>query len=101
MGLQTSVEQRRRLDPEVINARCELSKQLEDAGEFQVAREALGELWDGVGTRPDTTNLPDVTKAGLLLRAGVLTGWLGSAGQLTGSQEAAKDLISESASIFE
>jgi tetratricopeptide (TPR) repeat protein len=101
MGLQTSVVQRRRLDPEVIGARCELAKQLENSGEFQAAREALGELWEGVGTRPDTTNLPDETKAALLLRSGVLTGWLGSARQLTGSQESAKDLISESATIFE
>ncbi|HEX6731575.1 MAG TPA: tetratricopeptide repeat protein, partial [Pyrinomonadaceae bacterium] len=101
MGLQTSVERRGLLDPEVISVRCELAKQLEDAGEFQAARDALGELWDGVGTRPRTTGLPDVTQAELLLRAGVLTGWLGSASQLTGSQESAKDLISESASIFE
>lgn len=103
MGLQTSVVQTRtgRLDREVVGVRCALAKQLEEAGEFQAARETLGELWQGVGTRPETTNLPDVIKARLLLRAGVLTGYLGSAKQLAGSQESAKDLISESASIFE
>jgi tetratricopeptide (TPR) repeat protein len=103
MGLQTSVVHTKsgRLDPEVIGDRCEFAKKLEEAGEFQAAREALGELWQGVGIRPETDDLPDVTRAELLLRAGVLTGWLGSAQQLTGSQESAKDLISESASIFE
>jgi tetratricopeptide (TPR) repeat protein len=35
------------------------------------------------------------------MRAGALTGWLGSAKQLSGSQEIAKDLISESATLFE
>lgn len=105
MGLQTSLMHTAsgsgRLDPEFIEVRCELARQLEEAGEFQAAREALGELWQGVGTRPQTTSLPDVAKARLLLRAGVLTGWLGSAKQVAGSQESAKDLISESGSIFE
>jgi tetratricopeptide (TPR) repeat protein len=45
--------------------------------------------------------LSNDTKAELLLRAGTLTGWLGSAKQLGGAQEVAKDLISESASLFE
>jgi tetratricopeptide (TPR) repeat protein len=103
MGLQTSAVHTKSgpLDPEIVGVRCELAKQLEEAGEFQSAQEALGDLWAGVGTSPDTTDLPDVVKASLLLRAGVLTGWLGSAKQISGSQETAKDLISESASIFE
>ncbi len=37
----------------------------------------------------------------MLLRAGALSGWIGSAQQIWGAQEAAKDLISESATIFE
>jgi len=35
------------------------------------------------------------------MRAGALTGWIGSASQIEGSQEIAKDLISESIRIFE
>jgi CheY-like chemotaxis protein/Flp pilus assembly protein TadD len=35
------------------------------------------------------------------LRAGVLTGWIGSARQINGAQETAKNLISESIAIFE
>ncbi|HYO92141.1 MAG TPA: response regulator, partial [Pyrinomonadaceae bacterium] len=39
--------------------------------------------------------------AEVLLRAGVLTGWLGCAKRIEGTLEAAKDLISESLGIFE
>ena len=45
--------------------------------------------------------LDDETKAQVLLRVGALTGWIGSASQIEGSQEAAKDLISESLRMFD
>ncbi|PWT91866.1 MAG: hypothetical protein C5B55_07410, partial [Blastocatellia bacterium] len=61
--------------------------------------EALAPYWQVVGQHPRTDGLPDEVKAELLLRAGTLTGWLGSARQVEGAQEIAKDLISESASI--
>ena len=103
MGLQTSVVH---AQPEVINSetvvvQCNVARQFEEAGEFKAAREALSDFWQGVGTRPDTTNLTDEAKAELLLRTGTLTGWLGSASQTSGAQEIAKDLVSESASLFE
>jgi tetratricopeptide (TPR) repeat protein len=80
---------------------CELAKSLEEAGEFESAYETLRPFWRGLLHRPDTNGLADEPKAELLLRAGTLTGWLGSAKQIAGAQEVAKDLISESASIFE
>lgn len=80
---------------------CELAKNLAEAGEFENACETLRPFWKGILHHPETTGLPEDAKAELLLRAGTLTGWLGSSKQITGSQEAAKDLISESASIFE
>jgi tetratricopeptide (TPR) repeat protein len=80
---------------------CELSKNLAEAGEFETACEVLQPFWLGLLHRPQTTGLTEDAKAELLLRAGMLTGWLGSAKQVTGAQEAAKDLISESAGIFE
>jgi len=80
---------------------CELAKNLEEAGQFESACEILQPFWAGPLHRPDTLGLTNDTKAELLLRAGTLTGWLGSAKQLAGAQEVAKDLISESASIFE
>jgi len=80
---------------------CELAKNLAEAGEFESACDTLQPFWPGVPHRPETKGLPENAKAELLLRAGTLTGWLGSAKQIAGAQEAAKDLISESASIFE
>ena len=80
---------------------CELAKNLEEAGEFDRAAETLSSFWQGVPNRPVTQGLGDEAKAELLLRTGTLTGWLGSAKQIPGAQEIAKDLISESAATFE
>jgi CheY-like chemotaxis protein len=82
-------------------ARCELAIQLETEGDYQAAREAMGELWQRVGERPVLVGLDEEIKGAVLLRAGVLTGWLGSAKQISGAQEKAKDLITESIEIFE
>lgn len=79
---------------------CELAKGLEEAGEFELAEETLRPFWQGVPHRPHTGGLADRPKSELLLRAGTLTGWIGSAKQIPGAQEIAKDLVSESASIF-
>src|SRR5829696_6854134 len=81
--------------------RCELAKSLEDAGEYEEARRAMGELWQRVGERPKLKGLDRSTAAEVLLRAGVLSGWIGHANQIEGAQEAAKNLISESATHFE
>lgn len=79
---------------------CELAKSLEEAGEFEQAAESLQPFWKKLGERPETDGLSVGAKAELLLRAGTLTGWLGSAKQISGSQDLAKDLISESAALF-
>ncbi len=81
--------------------RCRFARHQERAGDYGVATEALGELWRGVGARPMLKGLDNETKASVLLRVGALTGWIGSAGQMEGSQEAAKDLISESLRTFD
>src|SRR5258706_9081333 len=81
--------------------RCRLAKQYEEAGDYDAASEALAELWRGVGARPNLEGLDDETRAQVLLRVGMVTGWIGSAEQIGGSQEAAKDLISESLRMFE
>src|ERR1044072_2197931 len=81
--------------------RCQLAKELEEAGNYEAARTALGELWSRVGDRPVLDTLTPATAAGVLLRVGVLTGWVGSIKQIEGSQEAAKNLLSESLTMFE
>ena len=88
-------------DSESVIFRCNAAKEFEEAGEFDTASEALGELWQGVGIRPKLGDWANDVKAELLLRTGTLTGWLGSAKQISGAQERAKDLISESATLFQ
>src|SRR5689334_9515360 len=79
---------------------CELAKGFEEAGEFELAKDTLHIFWRGLPYRPITNGLDLHAKAELLLRTGTLTGWIGSAKQVPGAQEIAKDLVSESASIF-
>ncbi|HYE14782.1 MAG TPA: tetratricopeptide repeat protein [Pyrinomonadaceae bacterium] len=61
----------------------------------------MGGLWPGVGKRPTLEGLKDSTAAEVLLRVGVLTGFIGSAGQVEGAQASARNLIGESVSAFE
>ena len=46
-------------------------------------------------------DLDDETQATVLLRAGVLRGWMGSVKQIGGAQKTAKNLLTESITIFE
>ena len=78
--------------------RSQVAADLIHKGQYEAAREALGELWRGVGERPNLEGLEDRAAAEVLLQVGVLSGWLG---KVKGAQEAAKDLISESAALFE
>ena len=78
--------------------RCRVAADLVHAGRYEAARESLGELWRGEGARPNVEGLGESTAAEVLLQAGALSGWLG---KVKGAQEAAKDLISESAALFE
>src|SRR5919198_498102 len=81
--------------------RCEVSRAYEEAGDYERACAALGELWRRVGERPVVDGLAPDAAAEVLLQAGRLTSGLGSARQIDGAQEAAKNLISESAALFE
>ena len=80
---------------------CELAKDFENKGEYEDAREVLSGLWPRIDQRPKVTGLDRSVAAEVLLRAGVLTGWIGSSEQITDAQERAKNLISESLTIFE
>jgi CheY-like chemotaxis protein/tetratricopeptide (TPR) repeat protein len=80
---------------------CRLAKQFEKAGEYEAAREALSEFWLEREGPPNLDGLDYPTEGEVLLRIGALAGWLGSADQIGGSQEAAKNLITQSVEIFE
>ncbi|HVG38802.1 MAG TPA: sigma 54-interacting transcriptional regulator [Pyrinomonadaceae bacterium] len=86
---------------ERVLLRCELSRELEESGNFEAARGALGELWTRLGERPAVENLTENERAAVLLRVGTLTGYLGSMQQFERGQELAKDLISEALTIYE
>lgn len=81
--------------------RTELAARFTEAGDYASACAALGNLWQGLGRRPNSDGLDEHTAAEVLLRAGVLTGLLGSSTQAERAQESAKDLISEAATAFE
>jgi tetratricopeptide (TPR) repeat protein len=103
MDLQTSIYEEA-INPAVADdviPLCELAKNLEEAGEFNQAAAILNPFWKGISNRPAMKGLDERAKAELLLRSGTLTGWLGSARQVPGVQEVAKDLISESSELFE
>lgn len=80
--------------------RCRIAADLIHRGQYEAARDALGELWRGIGERPEVKKLPPATAAEALLQCGVLTGWLGRAGKITGAQEKAQDLINEALRKF-
>jgi transcriptional regulator with PAS, ATPase and Fis domain len=80
--------------------RCRLSKQLEEAGNYEGATGPLGDLWKGIGVRPALAGLNENAAAEVLLRTGSLTDRIGSGRQIEGAQDAAKDLLTESRERF-
>lgn len=81
--------------------RCRVAADLIHKGQYEAAREALGELWPGVGQRPEVKKFLPVVAAEVLLQCGALTGWLGSARNVSGAQEKAKDLLTKSLRLFQ
>ncbi len=57
---------------------CQLAKQLEKAGEYEAAYEALSEFWPEREGPPMVKGLDRAAEAQVLLRIGSLAGWLGS-----------------------
>jgi tetratricopeptide (TPR) repeat protein len=78
---------------------CALVADLIYAGQFEEAREELGELWPGLGELPEF-KFRSLLNAELLLLRGTLTGWLGSAKQID-AQEKAMSLITKALEIFQ
>ncbi|MBV8858919.1 MAG: tetratricopeptide repeat protein [Acidobacteria bacterium] len=81
--------------------RCTLSNSFLKAGDYEGAVEALEGLWRGTCGRPAADGLGARAAAEVLLQAGRLTSALGGARRIEGAQEAAKNLLSEGAGLFE
>jgi tetratricopeptide (TPR) repeat protein len=88
-------------ETERVLLRCRVAAEFIHKGQYETAREALGDLWKGVGQRSPMRDYPAPVRAEVLLQCGTLTGWLGSAQNLAGAQEQAKDMLSEAAREFE
>ena len=86
---------------ERVQLRCQVAKQLEKIGNHEAAVRAMDDLWPAFGKPPNVEGLDELTSAEVLLRVGVLTGWIGSSKLIKGSQDVAKSLITESITIFE
>jgi hypothetical protein len=86
---------------EQADLRCQIAKQREERGDFEAAPETMGELWQRIGEPPQVKDLQPIIAGEVLLRAGVLTGWIASKNQVEGAQETAKNLITENLNIFE
>src|SRR5437588_2769842 len=87
--------------PERARHCCDLARQLEKAGEYEAACEALNEFWPKRNGSLSLNDLDEATRAEVLLRVGALSGWLGSTDQAAGNQETAKDLITQSIDLFQ
>src|ERR1051325_9805847 len=87
-------------ESERVLLRCQVAADLIHRGQYEGAREALGELWLGVGQRPPKRNLPPAVDVEVLLQLGALTGLLGSVHNVSGAQDEPKDMLSEAARTF-
>ncbi|HEX8284106.1 MAG TPA: tetratricopeptide repeat protein [Pyrinomonadaceae bacterium] len=85
---------------ERVTLRCQVAADLTHKGQYEAARDALGDLWLGVGQRPPVNMLPPALEAEVLLRCGTLTRLLGSVRNVSGAQEQAKDMLSEAQRKF-
>lgn len=81
--------------------RCARSNSFLKAGDYEGAVEALEGFWRGAGERPATEGLDRRAAGEVLVQTGRLTSALGGARRIEGAQEAAKNLLSEGAGIFE
>lgn len=81
--------------------RCQRALILKDRGDYYGAQQAMRPLWARVGERPDTNHLHASVAAEVLFCVGVLTRWIGSKNKVEGSQETAKNLITESITFYE
>jgi tetratricopeptide (TPR) repeat protein len=82
--------------------RCQTALDLRDRSEYDAAREVMAPIWNGViGSRPNTEGLHDTVVPEVLLTTGILTGWLGSRNEIKDADDYARDLITESITLFE
>lgn len=89
------------LDSALTTEILQNAHRLEEAGKYEEAVASLKPVWKGLGFRPSLEGLEPQAAAETLLITGTLTGWIGYARKISGAQDEAINLISESIKIFE
>ncbi|MGI8656124.1 MAG: ATP-binding protein [Pyrinomonadaceae bacterium] len=79
---------------------CGLARAKEEIGDYEAASYMLEQWWQ-VGGQARIVGISQRAAAEILLRAGTLTGWIGSSRQMPGAQRAAARLISGSITLFD
>lgn len=80
---------------------CQAALDRKDREDYAGAQNAMRDVWQGIGQRPEVEGLHSSVAAEVLMCAGILTSWIGSKNQINDAQETAKNLITESATYFE
>jgi tetratricopeptide (TPR) repeat protein len=81
--------------------RCQTAIELRDRGDYDGAREVMAPLWQGIGSRPKMEGLHSSVVPEVLLCVGMLTSWLGSRNEIKEADDYARDLITESITLYE
>src|SRR5260370_35756594 len=79
-----------------VATKCRNAEELSTRGEYEAAREALGELWPGLNKPPQSEGLALSDQADVHRRLGELSGYLGSSWQVRAAHASAQDLIPRS-----
>lgn len=80
---------------------CRKALEFRDKGNREAAQRTMWPLWKHIGTRPEIEGLPAPVAAEVLLCVGILTGSIGSKDEIKDAQEKAKNLITESITLYE
>src|ERR1044072_6548357 len=86
---------------EKAELKCRTALELKDRGEYQPARDVIFPLWKGIGILPDVQGLDADVVPRVILCVGILTVWLGSVSGIKKADDYARDLITESITLYE
>jgi tetratricopeptide (TPR) repeat protein len=86
---------------EKAELRCRTAIEQKERGEYDGPLSVMAPLWKGIGYCPNTKGLSDAVAAEIFLTAGILTRWLGNRNESKAADEYARDLITESITLYE
>lgn len=81
--------------------RCQHALELKDRGDYKGAQQVMRPLWTRLGAPPEIEGLHASIAAEVLFCTGILTGWIGSKDEIKWADDTARDLLTESITVFE